>query len=533
MTDHAAIQEPDLLDLMQESVVVRGLDGSVIRWNAASERLYGWSEAEAKGRPMQDLLRPVGEPDARSDQKLHETGTWDGEVVRTTAAGLHVRVTVKWHVRRDGQGAPAGIVETALPIVPRQYADRGSAEAERRYRTLFDFVPVALIQLDRTLLADVFETLKSQGVQDLGAHLDLNPDFAKMAMDSIQVVEVNRRAVELFGAKDAAELLGSVTPLWSESPEVFCQSMQARFRGASRFEAEIRIRTRDGRVLHALYMTDFPEALRVAALGLACLIDIEDRVKAQAMLSQMQSDLAHAARVSMLGELTASIAHEVNQPLGAILTSGEAALRWLDRSEVDIEELRALSHRTVADARRAADIISRIRAMASRATPEQAPTDINAVVEAVMVFLNAELRRQMVDVVLDLSPGLPDVLADRVQLQQVFVNLAVNAMQAMEAVDTPKRYLTIRTMLAKPDMLCTQIEDTGPGIAPGSIGRVFESFFTTKDRGMGIGLAICRSIIEEHGGSIHAANVPDGRGAGFRFLLPVYRSGRGQTGADV
>jgi PAS domain S-box-containing protein len=439
MIDPPAIHAPDVLDLMQESVIVRDLDGRVIRWNAASARLYGWSEAEAKGRFVQDLLQSISEPDPRCDRQLYESGTWGGEILRTTAAGGHIGVAVRWHLRRDGLGVPTDIVETALPAAAGHSVSSPGTQAEQRYRTLFEFVPVALIQLDRTHLADVFEMLKSQGVKDLGAHLDADPDFARMAMDSIRVVEVNRRTVALFGARDAAELLGPVAPLWSESPEVFCQSMQARFRGADRFEAEIRVRTRDGRILHALYLTDFPEALRHGALGLACIIDMEDRVKAQAMLSQMQSDLAHAARVSMLGELTASIAHEVNQPLGAILTSGEAALRWLDRPEVDVEELQALSKRTVADARRAADIIDRIRAMAARTSPQQVPIAINAVVEAVIAFLHPELRRHHVDVVLDLASGLPEVLADRVQLQQVLANLFMNAMQAMETIDTSRR----------------------------------------------------------------------------------------------
>jgi C4-dicarboxylate-specific signal transduction histidine kinase len=211
----------------------------------------------------------------------------------------------------------------------------------------------------------------------------------------------------------------------------------------------------------------------------------------------------------MLGELTASIAHEVNQPLGAILTGAEAALRWLDRAEPDLEELRALSRRTVLDARRAADIIKRIRSMAARTGPEQALISWNNVVEEVIAFLRPELHRHQVEVMLDLGPNLPPVMGDRVQLQQVLANLAINAMQAMANSNVDG------------DRLCTEVEDTGTGIAAEYLDQIFDSFFTTKDRGMGIGLAICRTIIEAHGGTISVANCPSGTGAQFRFQLPV------------
>src|SRR5271156_3071069 len=244
-----------------------------------------------------------------------------------------------------------------------------------------------------------------------------------------------------------------------------------------------------------------------------------ERVEAQTKLSRMQAEFAHAARVSMLGELTASIAHEVNQPLGAILTNGEAALRWLNRPEPDLAELRMLSTRTIADARRAGDIIRRIRNMATHGEPEETPLALNDVVEEVMLFLRPELKRQGVDATLDLAPDLPAVTADRVQLQQVFANLAVNAMQAMALQD--ERRLTIRTALMDERIVRAEIEDTGHGIDADHLDRLFQSFFTTKDGGMGIGLAICRSIIEAHGGRIEAANLPGRRGAPFHFTLPV------------
>lgn len=237
------------------------------------------------------------------------------------------------------------------------------------------------------------------------------------------------------------------------------------------------------------------------------------------MLAQVQAEFAHAARVSMLGELTASIAHEINQPLAAIATNAAAGLRWLDRPEPDIAEVRALTQRIIADAQRAADIITRVRAMAGHRTPDPAPLAINGVVEEAMQFLAHELQAQDVTLTLALARGLPLVLADRTQLQQVVVNLAVNAIQAMAKTPPAQRRLTLRTEL-RDNSVSVSIEDKGPGIDAANTQRIFESFYTTKASGMGMGLPICRSILESYGGAISVRNLESG-GAAFLFTLPT------------
>jgi len=523
----------DILDLVQESVVVRGLDGRIRRWNKASENLYGWTRGDAEGRLIHELLKTRRELIEPLEAALRAQGHWEGEITRTDATGT---IVILW-LQCTRQVDAAEIVETAVDItrlrrveealsraehrhdVPEDKKAKTAQEAsEQRYRTLFHFLPVAMVQLDRTELADVFEKLHTQGVNDLLRYFEEHPGFYEYATKAIRVIEVNRRAIELFNADDERQLLGPGARLWSEAPEIIRQSMAARFRGASQFQSEMKIRTFDGQIRDVLYVAYFPEAFRQHAIGLSCLVDISDRVKAQAMLTQVQAEFAHAARVSMLGELTASIAHELNQPLAAILTNGEAALRWLNRAEPDLAELRALSTRTVADAYRAADIIGRIRSMATHGQPEQSPLALNSVVEDVMLFLRPELRRQRVEAQLDLAPDLPDVVADRVQLQQVFANLAVNAMHAM--AESGERRLTIRTTRDDGRTISAEVEDTGHGISTDHLPRLFQSFFTTKDAGMGIGLAICRSIIEAHGGRIEATNLAQG-GARFRFTLPA------------
>jgi C4-dicarboxylate-specific signal transduction histidine kinase len=264
-----------------------------------------------------------------------------------------------------------------------------------------------------------------------------------------------------------------------------------------------------------------PRKANDLGIALISLVDLTERIRAQEMLQRLQADFAHAARISMLGELTASIAHELSQPLAAIVTNGEAAQRWLGRLAPDIEEARDTNARMVADARRATEIISRIRGMAIRQPPEHKLVSLDELILGALLFLRHELQMRGIMVSHLLASGAPKVLADRVQFQQVIVNLAVNAMQAMEQAKSPQRRITIRTVVPNATTVRCAIEDSGPGIATGHLDRLFESFFTTKQDGMGMGLPICRSIIEAHGGRIDADNESTHGGARFYFELPA------------
>jgi C4-dicarboxylate-specific signal transduction histidine kinase len=235
----------------------------------------------------------------------------------------------------------------------------------------------------------------------------------------------------------------------------------------------------------------------------------------------VQADFAHAARVAMLGELTASIAHEVNQPLAAIVTNSEVGLRLLKRSEPDPAKMRELMESVVKDARRAADIIARVRTMATRQAPEQILLSVDEIIREALLFLRHEVQSHGLTATHYPDHAAPKVLGDRTQLQQVLVNLMVNAIQAMTHVETASRKLVIRTTRCDPHTLCCTVEDSGPGIKPEHLDRLFDSFFTTKDAGMGLGLGISRSIIEAHGGSIRAENGSAYGGARFSFTLPA------------
>jgi C4-dicarboxylate-specific signal transduction histidine kinase len=251
------------------------------------------------------------------------------------------------------------------------------------------------------------------------------------------------------------------------------------------------------------------------------LIDISERVSAQEALQRLQAEFAHAARISMLGELTASIAHEVNQPLAALKTNGEVGLRWLNRPEPNVAKARELMQRIIDDARRAADIIERIRALAAGQAPQQRTLSLHDVIEESVSFLRNELQSKGVSISLDLASVPPRVIGDRTQLQQVIVNLAINAAQAMAQAGTARRTLAIRTAISDPGTLRCTMEDSGPGIDANHLSRLFDSFFTTKESGMGMGLPISRSIIEAHGGQIRVDNESTYGGARFSFTLPA------------
>src|SRR5580704_2252442 len=246
-------------------------------------------------------------------------------------------------------------------------------------------------------------------------------------------------------------------------------------------------------------------------------IEIEDRKRAEEQLRQAQVDLAHVNRVTTMGELTASMAHEVNQPIGAAVTDANTCMRWLARDQPDLEEARAAAMRVVKDATRASEIISRIRLLFNKGTPVRELVNVNEVVGEMIVLLRSEAIRYQISVRTELAADLPQVMGDRVQLQQVLMNLIINGIDAMKDVDGP-RELAIKSQRAENEQLLVSVSDIGVGLPPQQADQIFNAFFTTKRYGTGMGLPISRSIVESHGGRLWAvANSP--RGAHFYFTL--------------
>lgn len=353
--------------------------------------------------------------------------------------------------------------------------------------------------------------------------LDLTHDtvFVRDARDVITYW--NRAAADLYGwpgeeavGQKAAALLQTVFP--QPYPDIL-----ADLRRDGHWEGELVHTGRDGR--RVVVSTRW--AIERDARGQEFILETNNDITAQRgmedNLHRARSELAHVSRIATMGELTASIAHEVNQPLAAIVANGEAGLRWLDRPTPELGETKKSIEAAIRNAQRASDVVRRLRALSSKAAPVHAPVDLAALADETLLLVDREMRSQGVQLSTELPADLPLVDGDRVQLQQVVLNLLVNAVQAMAAVPAEQRSLFVRAAHTidgeRREAVTLAVDDTGKGIGEADLPRLFDAFFTTRDDGMGMGLSISRSILEAHGGRIEAVNRPGG-GASFRISLP-------------
>lgn len=439
------------------------------------------------------------------------------EVTMTTLKGrrLHCIFTVSLDSEVVGAGRVIiGIVDvTALKV-----ANQTLEESRERYRALFNLMPIPLCRVNTNAVGAALKDLTNEQRQDPEAVLLARPEILQHVAISSFVEEANVRAANILGLKGPKDLEGlPVGPLLSSRPDTLRRLALASIRGVP-FEEETQIVTPQGQELDVLLSMNFVEHDH-GRFSLAGLIDIRDRLKAEAELATVRADFAHAARISMLGELAASIAHEVNQPLAAIGASGEAGLRWLDHDPPNISQVRNQLNRLVGQAERASRIIERIRNTAKSSAPEHQILDMAKVAQNAVSFLEQEARalRVWLDLQTPREPCL--VVADRTQLEQVVANLVVNAMQAVASSGAKDGRVVIGIGATDRCVECSII-DNGPGLEPQVQKRLFESFFTTKKEGMGLGLAVCRSIVQSLGGRLTAENGADGRGARFSFRIP-------------
>jgi PAS domain S-box-containing protein len=334
-----------------------------------------------------------------------------------------------------------------------------------------------------------------------------------------------------FISKEAERVLGYPVERWLSEPTFwkdhvhpedrewalqYCQTATAEKRN---HQFEHRMIAADGSVVWLRdLVTVVVEGDRVTRVR-GLMIDLTNRKQAEEALRQARADLAYVSRVTTMGELTASLAHEVNQPIAAAVTNANTCLRWLTRDHPDVEEARAAASRIVKDGTRAGEIISRTRLLFEKGAPQHDLVDVNEVIGEMIVLLRGETTRYSISVRTELAADLPQVMGDRVQLQQVMMNLIMNSIDAMKDADGT-RELAIKSQRTENDQVLVSVDDTGMGLPPQQADQVFSAFFTTKPHGTGMGLRISRSIIESHGGRLWAAdNSP--RGASFCFTLPT------------
>ncbi|HEY2922192.1 MAG TPA: ATP-binding protein [Candidatus Binatia bacterium] len=348
--------------------------------------------------------------------------------------------------------------------------------------------------------------------------LDLTHDtvFARDINDVITFW--NRGAEELYGwTRD--EAVGQVSHHLTQT--IFpapLEEITAKLNSTGRWEGELIHTRRDG--TQVVVMSRWALQLDERGKPIAVLEtnnDITERKRAEEALHKAQAELAHVTRVATLGEMTASIAHEINQPLAAVVNNASACLRWLAASNQ--EEARQSAALIIADAHRASEIIGRIRALVKKSPPRKDWLDINETILEVTALARSEVQRNRVSLETQLADDVPLILGDRIQLQQVILNLIINAVEAMNGVNEGPRELLVGSGKDESQGVLVTVRDSGPGLDPESLDHVFTAFFTTKPQGMGMGLAISRSIIEAHGGRLWATlNAP--RGAVFQFTLP-------------
>jgi PAS domain S-box-containing protein len=485
----ATREKAELLDLTHDTIFVRDMNDVVAYWNRGAEALYGIAREQAIGSVAHSLLQTsFPAPLADITRDLLRTGRWEGELVQTTRGGQQLVVASRWALQRDKQGRAIGILETNTDITARKRAEERLVAAERELRATIDTLP-ALIWASSAVDGEV--DFLSARWAELGYPLeDLRGDGLRRILHPDDL------------ARSQAE-------------------SAAAFAAGRPFDVERRMRLAAGgyRWFHmraAPRVSDDGEIVRWYGID----TDIEDRKRAEQALQSVQAELAHVTRVATLGEFAASIAHEVNQPLAAVVTNGEVCLRWLDRDVPDLAEVREAVVDIIANGRRASDIVHRLRALSRKQETEKVALDINEAIEDVVPLVGREALGNRVALAFELAPGLPPVLADRVQLQQVIINLIVNGMEAMAGVTDRPRRLVVRTGRDAAGLALVAVEDAGSGFAPGQERQIFEPFFTTKPGGMGMGLAICRSIVESFGGRLWAS--PNAvHGATVQFVLPV------------
>ncbi|SHH69454.1 PAS domain S-box protein [Bradyrhizobium erythrophlei] len=370
---------------------------------------------------------------------------------------------------------------------------------------------------------DITERKRAEVVgQRLAAIVDSSED-AIISKDLNGTIESwNGAAERLFGYQ-ASEVIGKsiliIVPPDRHDEELGILKRIGRGELIKHYET---VRMREDGSLLDLSLTVSP--LRDAAgriIGASKIArDITERKRAEAALRDMQMELAHANRVATIGQLSASITHEVKQPIATAVTYARAALRFLARRPPELEEVREALEAIVEAGHRTGEVVDRIRGLIKKAPPRQECLDINAGIREVIEFTRGELVKNGISIQADLADGLPLIEGDRVQLQQVILNLIVNAIEAMSGASDGTRELLVSSRKAEPGRVLVGVRDSGPGLAPETLDHVFDAFYTTKPGGLGMGLSICRSIIEAHSGRLWAsANLP--RGASFQFALPA------------
>jgi PAS domain S-box-containing protein len=473
-------------------IFLKDLPGRYLYVNKEFKRAFRITEEQTKGKRDDELFSAEQAATFQAnDRQVIEAGVpIEFEEVALQEDGLHTSIVHKFPLF-NAEGEIYSIGGIATDITERKREESARRYSEERHRVIVETASDAVISAD----------------------------------ESGTILLANPATTRVFGY-DPAELIGK--PLTILMPEYMQEQHEFGFRAYMatgqrhiNWEGTERIgRRKNGEEFPV--EVSFGELNRDGHRAFTGFIrDISEKKRAEEALQAAQAELAHVARVTTMGELAASISHEINQPLAAIVTNAKVCLRWLMRDVPNLEEVREATELIARDGKRASDIISRIRALVRKTGSEKAQLDINQAIEEVVHLTEDEALRKGVVLRTELAGDLPFVLGDRVQLQQVLLNLIINGVEAMSSVADGPRELLVYSRLHESNQVLVGVQDSGVGIEPENLKKIFDPFYTTKSQGMGMGLAISRSIVENHGGKLWASP-NDGPGATFKFALLRY-----------
>ena len=495
----------NFFEFSPDAIVATDGNGRITRVNSAVEKVFGYARTELEGLPVETLMPERFRP-AHPDHRARYTAR---PSVRPMGTGLEL-----YGRRKDGDEFPVEIMLSPVgtadgPIfisVVRDVSEKKRAEQ-------------ALRQSEQQL-----RDREEQAGRDLRQIIDAIPQQVFVFGADWSPLFANRRELEYTGlTPQEAQSKDAIAKIFHPEDLKKLEVLRERSLSASAsFEMEARIRGKDGQYRWFL-IRDNPvrdDQGRVLR-WYGTRTDIEDRKRSEEALRQAQADLAHVTRITTMGELASSIAHEVNQPISGVVLNANTCLRWLDGDSPNLNEAREAARRIVRDGKRASEMINAIRALVRKTVTAKGRLDMNETVREVLDLAQNEVLKNHVTLRTEFADNLSPVLGDRVQLQQVVLNLIMNGIEAMSTVGERRRELIIRTQDDEADQVRVTVQDTGIGLDPQSMERIFDAFYTTKSGGMGMGLSISRSIVDNHGGRLWA--VPnDGPGTAFHFTVPKY-----------
>jgi PAS domain S-box-containing protein len=476
-----------------------------------------WDEALPAGRGPTGLAIRSGTPHIMRDAVVDPNfAHW-----RARGARYGIRSTVTVPFKKDGEVIGALVVYASAP-------DAFGAEELSLFERLAEQLAFAISVEEAQRELGSLEAARQQSEARYRALFDYAPDGILVADLQRRIVDANPSICQMLGYdRDELVALEAGDIVADREGEQIAPALEAIMTTAAHYR-EWLLRRKDG----STFPAEVVATLMPYGAIMAMVRDVTERHSMEAerreaedMLRDLRTELARIGRLSMLGEFAATIAHEVNQPLAAIVANSDASLRWLAADPPNLDEVREALVRITRDSQRAHDVIRRTRAVVARREPEIAEVDLNQAIREVILMTRAEQEKSLVRVVPDLQADLPAVRGDRIELQQVILNLFLNSFEAMRSVTGRERVLTVRTNLEAPAMVRVSVQDSGEGFDPAASDRLFDHLFTTKVGGTGLGLGVSRSIIEAHEGRLWAEPATP-QGAVFQFTVPVAASVR-------